>query len=131
MGRQQSNLDPVTRLGQETWGLIRKFINKFTSGGSRSAEENISILGWRILTDAGSWFVILSVVRTTLASVFLLILALNIFNQRVGKWTSRLCKLNIIIIGASLVSVKHRVSQNIMKEELIPFFRKTFLYAHV
>lgn len=113
MGRQQSNLDPVTRLGQETWGLIRKFINKFTSDGSRSAEENISILGWRILTDAGSWFVILSVVRTTLASVFLLILALNIFNQRVGKWTSRLCKLNIIIIGASLVSVKHRVSQNI------------------
>ena len=111
MGRQQSNLDLLTRQGQETLGVIRKFINNFTSDGTRSAEENISVLGWRILSEGGTWFVILSVVRTTLATVFLLILVLDIFNYHGGKWTSRLCKLNILIIGASLVSVRYQASQ--------------------
>ena len=31
----------------------------------------------------------------------------------------------------SLVKLPYRVSQNIMKEERIPFFRKMFLYSHV
>ena len=31
----------------------------------------------------------------------------------------------------SLVKLPYRVSQNIMKEEFIPFFRKMFLYSHV
>ena len=45
MGRHQSNLDLLTRRGQETLDIIRKFITSFTSEGNRSAEENISILG--------------------------------------------------------------------------------------
>ena len=111
MGRQQSNMDPITRLGQEAWTIIRKVINNLTGDGTRSAEETISVVGWRILSDAGTWFVILSVVRTTLGSVFLFILVLDIFGQLGGKWTSRLCKLNVLIIGGSLVSVKHKASQ--------------------
>ena len=111
MGRQQSNMDPITRLGQEAWTIISKAINTLTGDGSRSAEENISVVGWRILSDAGTWFVILSLVRTTLGSVFLFILVLDIFGHHGGKWTSRLCKLNIIIIGSSLVSVKHKASE--------------------
>ena len=111
MGRQQSNMDPITRLGQEAWTIISKAINNLTGDGSRSAEENISVVGWRILSDAGTWFVILSLVRTTLGSVFLFILVLDIFGHHGGKWSSRLCKLNIIIIGSSLVSVKHKASE--------------------
>ena len=55
--------------------------------------------------------VILSVVRITLGTVFLLMLILEIFNYHGGKWTSRLCKLNILVIGASLVSVKYKASE--------------------
>ena len=111
MGRHQSNLDLLTRRGQETLGVVRKFINNFTSDGTRSVEENISVLGWRISSDGGTWFVTLSVVRITLATVFLLILVLDIFNYQGEKWTSRLCKLNILIILTSLVSVKYKASQ--------------------
>ena len=111
MGRQQSNLDLLTRQGQETLGVIRKFINNFTSDGTRSAEENISVLGWRVLSEGGAWSLILSVLRTTLGTVFLLILILDTFNYHGGKWTSRLCKLNILVIGASLVSVKYKASE--------------------
>merc|ERR1712183_628229 len=81
------------RWSQETLGVIRKFINNFTSEGTRSAEENISVLG------------------ITLGTVFLPMLILEIFNYHGGKWTSRLCKLNLIVIGASLVSVKHQASE--------------------
>ena len=49
--------------------------------------------------------------RITLASMFLLILLLDIFNYRGGRWTGRLCKLNILAIGASLVSIKYKASQ--------------------
>merc|ERR1711974_82849 len=72
-----------------------------------------------ILSDAGTWFVILSIVRTTLASVFFLILVLDIFTNQAGKWTNRLCKLNIVIIGASLVSVKHQFIPGILPAVLI------------
>ena len=61
MGRHQpSNLELLTRRGQETLGLIRKFLTDFTSDRSRSTEENISVLGWRILSDGPTWFVTLS-----------------------------------------------------------------------
>ena len=43
--------------------------------------------------------------------IFLLILIFDKFNYHGGRWTARLCKLNILAIGASLVSIKYKASQ--------------------
>ena len=62
-------------------------------------------------------------IRITLASIFLVILILDKFNYHGGRWTARLCKLNILVIGASLMSIKYKASQPERIQCNIPLFQ--------